>query len=184
MKTISAIILAAGFSSRLGTFKPLLRINGKNLLERAITLFKTTGIGKILVVTGHRSGDLDDTLNREDVSTIQNPDFKKGMFSSIVTGIKNLDANQEAFFILPVDIPLVRASTVTTLCRAFSEKKGEILYPSFQGTPGHPPLISTSLSKSIISWKGKRGLEGFLGQHQRRGIMIPVADEGILLDLL
>jgi choline kinase len=50
----SAIILAAGFSSRMHGFKPLIRIGGKSFVHHAIALFRTSGIGKMATVLGHR----------------------------------------------------------------------------------------------------------------------------------
>ena len=88
------------------------------------------------------------------------------MFSSIIAGIRDLQPDREAFFLLPVDIPLVRPQTVRDLLEALSKTSGKILYPVFRGKRGHPPLIAADFVKEIRCWKGDGGFRAFLGQYE------------------
>lgn len=184
MKTrATAIVLAAGYSSRMGEFKPLLPLGETTVLERIITLFQDAGVSDIRVVVGYRSEDLLPLLRKMEVSCIVNEDFEAGMFSSVVAGVKGLQKSVDLFFILPVDIPLIRPWTIRLLFQAYQQKKGEIIHPCFQGKQGHPPLISASLKDRITDWNGHDGLRGALAQFQADAIQIEVPDENILFDI-
>lgn len=184
MKTrATAIVLAAGYSSRMGEFKPLLPLGETTVLERIITLFQDAGVSDIRVVVGYRSADLLPLLRKMEVSCIVNEDFEAGMFSSVVAGVKGLQKSVDLFFILPVDIPLIRPWTIRLLFQAYQQKKGKIIHPCFQGKQGHPPLISASLKDRITDWNGHDGLRGALAQFQADAIQIEVPDENILFDI-
>ncbi len=184
MKTrATAIVLAAGYSSRMGEFKPLLPLGETTVLERIITLFQDAGVSDIRVVVGYRSADLLPLLRKMEVSCIVNEDFEAGMFSSVVAGVKGLQKSVDLFFILPVDIPLIRPWTIRLLFQAYQQKKGKIIHPCFQGEQGHPPLISASLKDQITYWNGHDGLRGALAQFQADAIRIEVPDENILFDI-
>ena len=102
---ITAIILSAGLSSRMGDFKPLLSLEGKLFLERIIALYRSAGIQDIRVVAGHRAGDVMALAERCGASAVFNPDFAHGMFSSVVAGVSDISQDCTGFFIHPVDIP-------------------------------------------------------------------------------
>lgn len=189
-ENIRAIILSAGISSRMrGDFKPLLSLGQKTLLERSIRLFQAAGIPDIRVVVGHRHEELLPLLRQKEIPRIVNHQYAEGMFSSVLTGVRSLDADHQAFFILPVDIPLIRPRTVADLLAKYQETLAEnpsarpILYPGFQGKRGHPPLISSAYAKAILRWKGDGGLRGFLEQHEDAATDVVVADECILSDM-
>ncbi|MCP4346652.1 MAG: NTP transferase domain-containing protein [Desulfobacterales bacterium] len=179
---ITALILAAGYSSRMGTFKPLLNLGGITVIERVIRLFQSAGIADIRVVTGYRSTELQTLSEQAGARSIFNERFEQGMFSSVAAGIRSLEPDREAFFVLPADIPLVRLGTLLDLLNAYHLQKGNITYPVFQDTRGHPPLISACYAKKIESWNGQGGLRAFLEQYEKHALDVDVADECILLD--
>lgn len=179
----TALILSAGFSSRMGSFKPLLPLGGITVLERSVSLFRSAGVDDIRVVTGHRSAELEPLLKRLGVRTILNIRYREGMFSSVIAGTETLGADVDSFFILPVDLPLIRPVTIRWLLRERALTESDVLYPCFQGRRGHPPLISGKLAGSIASWSGVDGLRGALAQWEGRAREIEVPDEHILNDM-
>lgn len=183
MDHLAAIILAAGYSSRMGAFKPLLPFGETTVLERAVSLFRESGIQDIRVVTGHRSADLLPLLKRLPVRLVVNGRYQEGMFSSVVAAVETLETGNDAFFLLPVDIPLVRRETVELLVRSYRSSPAGILYPSFRGTRGHPPLIMTSYRDGILSWNGNGGLKTFLMQYEDDSATVETDDDGILTDM-
>jgi putative nucleotidyltransferase with HDIG domain len=180
---LTAIILAAGFSSRMGAFKPLLPFGETTVLERAIELFRTAGVHDVRAVVGHRSSELLPLLERLNVQPLLNDRYQEGMFSSVHTAATSLEAGREAFFLLPVDIPLVRRESVELLASSYGSAGKGILYPAFRGRRGHPPLISTSYRNSILSWRGNGGLKELLMQYETDSTTIETCDEGVLLDM-
>ena len=177
---IAAVILAAGLSSRMGTFKPLLPLGGRSLLGHCGSLFAACGITDLLVVAGHKADDVREEAAALGMGVTENPYYRSGMFSSVRRAVSALPAGIEAFFILPVDIPLIRPATVRILLENFTAGCKTILYPAFAGRRGHPPLIPAALIPAILAHDGAGGLELLLGRYPGREVA--VWDEGILLD--
>jgi molybdenum cofactor cytidylyltransferase len=179
----SAIILAAGFSSRMEAFKPLIRIAGKSFVEHAIALFHTSGIQEIITVVGHRAQEVLPVIQTAASRCVINENFADGMYSSVRAGIKALKHPGDAFFLLPVDIPLVQPTTVRRLAVAFDQHSAPpVCYPLFRSKCGHPPLINSRLINALLSYGGRGGLREFLRGYEDRAISIPVADPFIRMD--
>ena len=180
---IAAVIPAAGLSSRMGSFKPLLRFgDGLTVIERSIDLFLSVGITDITVVTGHKASEISPLLARYPVREAYNPAYAEGMFSSLLRGIASLGPEVDGACILPVDIPLVREQTLKHLIQAFN-KGARIVYPAFEGKRGHPPLIEKDTLQEALDWSGQGGLRAFLEERDTLSCDVPVPDEGILQDM-
>ncbi len=177
---IAAVILAAGLSSRMGALKPLLHLGEKSLLGHCRDLFAAAGLSEIIVVAGHRCGEIAAEAESLGLRWVENKDYRLGMLSSIQCAVTVLPKDTNGFFVLPVDIPLVRPATLRTLLAAFPESCTSVAYPEFAGRRGHPPLIPAGLGPAILGYDGGGGLEGLLGRYQ--GLNVAVWDEGILVD--
>jgi molybdenum cofactor cytidylyltransferase len=182
-KRIAAIILAAGYSSRMGEFKPLLPLGDSTVLERVVTLFHDASIRDVRVVVGHRHGELLPLLGRLDARPLLNGRFHDGMFTSVVTGVESLESDIDAFFLLPVDIPLVKRHTVEALMLENTGNGSRILYPCFCGKRGHPPLIPARHRDGILRWHGEGGMKSYLALHEAESACVEVADETVLADM-
>jgi CTP:molybdopterin cytidylyltransferase MocA len=180
MPRFAALILAAGYSSRMGDFKPLLPLGGKRAIEWAVEAFRTAGIADIGVVTGHRAAELEPELRRLQAAPLRNPAYDTGMYSSIRAGIGSLAPEVDACFLLPVDIPLVRPATVAALAERY-DGRAPVVYPTFRGQRGHPPLIGRQLFAEITAGDGEGGLRTVLQRHPAQAV--PVPDQTILLDM-
>lgn len=174
---LAAVILAAGYSTRMVDFKPLLALGGMSLLARCAQTFRRAGVQEILVVSGHRHPEVAAEAARLGLVCTYNPHYDRGMFSSVCTALPHLAA-VDGFFLLPVDIPLVRPATIKAIAAAFDGRT--TLVPVFAGQPGHPPLIPGSLIPEILAATGEGGLKAFLAT--RPGRTVPVWDRGVLLD--
>ena len=182
-RRISALILAAGLSSRMEGFKPLLRVGGQTFLEHAIGLFRQAGIEDVVTVLGHRAQELLPVVQAAASRQVINERYRNGMFSSIQQGVSALESAVDAFFLLPVDIPLVQPTTVRQLLDAFDRYSGPpVCYPQFQSRRGHPPLINTGMIEPMLAYAGPGGMRGFLRAFEDQAIDINVEDPFILLD--
>ena len=161
----------------------MLPLGEKTVLARSIDIFKKAGISNIEIVVGYRHVELLPLIQKLGAHAVINPDYKTGMLSSIKAGIKTLSKSQKAFFILPVDIPLVRRQTISDMLTAWKSSEKQILYPTFIDRRGHPPLISGTLSNSVLAWRETGGLRSFLSQNETRAADVPVADEYVLFDM-
>lgn len=180
---LAALILAAGYASRMGQFKPLLPLDGTTVIESTINTFRSTSVTKVVVVTGHHSIQLQSLLEKSGVSAVHNPDYASGMYSSVQAGIKALPTDTEACFLLPADIPLVRGATIRAVAKHHASTQAPIIYPVFQGERGHPPLISHELFADILAGDSQGGLHTLLQRHEKHASEVEVVDEGILLDM-
>ncbi len=177
-----AIILAAGYSTRMQQFKPLLSIGGKTITDRLISLFSQNSVD-VLLVSGWQQEKLRSGIKNTGVQIINNPDYHQGMFTSIQAGLQSLGSGYEAFFIMPVDIPLVRPSTIKMLLEKFRENPEKIIFPVFGKKRGHPPLIPVVLRPTILGWKREGNLKEILDSHEKLALEINVPDNNILLDI-
>jgi molybdenum cofactor cytidylyltransferase len=178
----AAIIPAAGLSTRMRSFKPLLSLGKETITDHIISTFYGSGVDVFLVV-GHRRDEIKTRIVNREITIVDNPDYQQGMFSSIRAGVSRLGREHEAFFILPADIPLVRPATIERLMNAASQNPGKIVYPVFRGKRGHPPLIPSSAAPAILGWNGEGGLKAALNSQENPALEMPVADSNILFDV-
>lgn len=173
-----AIVLAAGAGRRLGTPKALAQLGGESFLERAVKALRGGGVSKILVVGGCSFDEVERGASRLGVSVVFNPNWEGDMFSSVKVGVGAMGDEVDAFFVLPVDHPLVRPCTIRSLALAW---RGRPLYlvPTFAGRRGHPPLISSSLKLYLLEHEGEGGLSAFLRRFEGREV--PTWDKGVVM---
>ena len=181
---IGALILSAGRSTRQRGFKPLLTIGHRTVLEHCLHMFQELDAGacETVVVLGHRADDLRPVVRDHEGIPVVNPDYDQGMFSSVQTGAAALSPSVQAFFVLPVDIPLVRHLTISCLLQAMAENHtAQAFVPFFASRTGHPPLIRAGLRPAIASHDGSQGLRGVLNSAKVE--MVEVPDRHILVDI-
>lgn len=183
MSHLAAVILAAGRSSRMGSFKPLLQLNGKPALEHIVSSFRAADVHDISVVSGHMSTEIETSCSLLNVRCIHNQEYVTGMFSSVCACVRALQPDVSGFFLLPVDIPLVRPTTLRRLAADFSTQNALVTYPTFLGERGHPPLLSRKLIDPILSFHGKGGLRSVLECYEERARDVPITDQSVLLDM-
>jgi putative nucleotidyltransferase with HDIG domain len=180
---IAAIVLAAGYSSRMAQFKPLLPLAGSTALERSIGVFRAAGVTDVIAVLGHRADELQPLAERAGARCLRNPHFEQGMFSSVAAGCRALSDRADAAFVLPADIPLVRPHTIRQLAAAFALRGTGIVYPVFEGRRGHPPLIARGILAKAAEDSAAGPLSDLLARHESEAIDLPVADQAIHMDM-
>ena len=180
---LAALVLAAGTSSRMGEFKPLLPLAGISAFERCISLFRAAGVAEVIAVLGHRADELRPLTERCGARCVMNTQFDQGMYSSIVAGSRALPDWAKGAFVLPADTPLVRATTIRQLAEAFDPRQEGIVYPVFAGHRGHPPLIAQSILAEAARDEASGPLFALLARHEHRAVDLPVADEAIHMDM-
>jgi putative nucleotidyltransferase with HDIG domain len=167
----------------MGEFKPLLPLGDVTVLERDVALFRNAGIDDVRIVIGHRAAELLPLVQRLDALPVVNELYRDGMFSSVRAGVNSLGDDIDAFFLLPVDIPLVRPTTIRLLAESFAEGTGSVFYPVYYGKRGHPPLIPIRWREEIVNWRGDEGMKSFLSRLEADAVDVATRDENILLDM-
>ncbi|NMM61237.1 NTP transferase domain-containing protein [Clostridium sp. P21] len=180
---LGAVVISAGYSSRMKELKPLLKFGEYTAIETVINTFRTSGIDNIIVVVGYRDNEIIEVLKNSGVKCVKNEDYSKGMYSSIVSGMEALDDKISGFFMLPVDIPLVKSQTIKILKSKYLQCDKGIIYPSFNGEIGHPPIIDCKYKPIIVSSDRSGGLKKVLEKYNEDSAKVPVFDKSILMDM-
>ena len=204
-----AVVIAAGLSTRMGTFKPLLDIGGKPALFRLLDSIKEAGIETTIVVTGYNNSLVEQAFQRYNAEdcrlvTVNNKDFESGMFSSVQTGISLAEemflctetpgSLSGAALLFPVDVPLVEAGTISGLINAWETSCPSSIgidntatlpfaVPIYRNKNGHPLLIPKRFFSEILSYTGEGGLKGVRSKYDESLLRHETNDQGCFLDM-
>ena len=176
---IGAVIVAAGMSSRMGEFKPMLNIGSISVAQRILANFHQAGIKKIVMVTGYNATALERHLTGKGVVFLRNEAYETTqMFDSAKIGLRYMKDKCDKVLFTPVDIPMFTAATV----KALIDSKAKLACPVCQEMTGHPIMIDSSLIEGLVSDDGERGLKGALERCPEQMVQVHVDDPGTLKD--
>jgi molybdenum cofactor cytidylyltransferase len=183
---ISAVILAAGESKRMGQPKMLLPWGESSVLARVISVFRQAGIEDLLVVTGGAREQVEELASGLGARTVFNEAFQRGeMLSSIQCGLGVLLQEKEkaAALIGLGDQPQVQAGSVRRVCEVFLETESSLVVPSYRMRRGHPWLVARPLWEAMLKVKPPASPRDFLNAHAGEICYVNVDDPTILADL-
>ena len=180
---ISALILAAGQSKRMGQPKMLLPWGETTVLEKAIATFKAAEVDDILVITGGMRHQVE-ALVGNSARTAFNPDYAEGeMLSSVQVGLAGLKPEIEAVLIGLGDQPQVQERSVQLVVEEYRKSGASIVVPSFQMRRGHPWLVTRDHWGEILAMRSPASLRDFLNSHADEIHYVAVNNDSILQDL-
>lgn len=182
--TTGVVIAAAGMSSRMNAFKPMLPLGGSTVIRTEIAALLRAGVGPVAVVTGNRAALLREHLKELPVTCLFNPDYRTGqMFGSVRIGLRFLSGKCGPVFFLPADVPLFSADTLRSMLREMERTGAAVVKPTVGGEPGHPILLSREAADRALSYRGADGLRGALLSLRPRTRFLPRDGEpGLVLD--
>ena len=176
---IGAVIVAAGLSSRMGDFKPMMNIGSISIAQRVVATLRQAGIGKIVMVTGYNGAALERHLGNLGIIFLRNENFATSeMVDSARIGLDYIQDKCDRVLFTPVDIPLFTSATVEAMIAC----EAPLVCPTSQGRSGHPILLSAELIPRILADSGPAGLQGALSRLSVTPARIPVNDPGVLMD--
>ena len=184
---IAAIVLAAGSSSRMGESKQLLDIHGEKLLSRTVRTVSGSQIQDIVVVLGALQDAHRLILQDMQVDVIFNKHWKKGMGSSIKTGLKHLSqkhSNLEAVVIFVCDQPLLSVEIIADIIRKYRETGKPIIACTYADTPGVPVLFYSSLFEELMNLPDDQGAKKLILQNLSGVEQVPFRGGAIDLDTM
>lgn len=180
MKTTGAVLVAAGLSSRMEAFKPMLPFGSSTISLHIVTMLKDMGIEPVVVVTGYRGDELQRHLSCAGVRFVKNERFRETqMFDSVTMGIQAISKDCEKLMILPVDLPAIMPDTI----RQQMMIDAPIIRTVCHGEPGHPIMLWSHVAESLCGYKGEGGLRGAIENSGIAITNLEVEDEGIYRDL-
>ena len=161
---MTAIVLAAGLSSRMGRPKPLLPFGERLVIERLLTALAECDVAETLVVVGHAHSLVEQRLHGwPNTRAVFNPDYATGeMLSSLQTGLRAVSPSSEAALIVLVDQPRLEPGVVAALVEAYDAGRGGVVVPSYQMRRGHPMLIDRRHWPTILGLTEGQSLRDFM----------------------
>jgi molybdenum cofactor cytidylyltransferase len=146
-KKICGLLIAAGFSKRMGDFKPLMDYNNNPFIV-LITKKLLDVCENVTIVTGHKSIEVENTIKFAfiennlfpRVKIVINPDYEKGMFSSLQTGLRELTDSDWVLFHF-VDQPFHKEKFYKEFINQIDEEY-DWIQPMHDGKEGHPVIFN------------------------------------------
>ncbi|MGA3225144.1 MAG: nucleotidyltransferase family protein [Acidobacteriaceae bacterium] len=185
-KGISAIILAAGTSSRMGQAKQLLPLGSSTVLAQTIEHARAAGVDEVVLVLGSSAEPIRHQLSPSllaGVKVVVNQSYQQGMASSLHAGLSALDPRSAATLIILGDQPFTLPQTLDQIIQAYRDSGAPIVIPTCQGTRGNPVLLDRSVFSEAMALEGDVGCRAIFGKHLEEIVNVEVEDRGILLDL-
>jgi molybdenum cofactor cytidylyltransferase len=180
---IWALILAAGESKRMGRPKMLLPFGGSTILETVIAAALRSSVDRTMVVVGAERERIGRVLENYPVEPVFNPDYGRGMLSSVQAGFEALPPEARAALVMLGDQPAVTESIIDTLIRAFTRTGSALVVPVFSGRRGHPLLIGARFREEVRGLPPAIGLRQLVRDHPEAVLEVPVQEDGILQDI-
>jgi molybdenum cofactor cytidylyltransferase len=182
---ISAVILSAGESSRMGRPKALLPIEGQKFIERIVSVIGQSRVGRTIVVLGHHADELRGQIEHLPIQVVVNPDYQRGQLSSLQAAIRHIknDDQCDGMLVHLVDHPFIDVALVDALIQSFYEAKKLIVVPRHKGKRGHPVIFSRDLFEELLNAPFDSGAKAVVNAHRQETLEIEWQDEGITLDI-
>lgn len=181
---ITAIVLAAGLSKRMGQPKMLLPWGSKRVIGQVVDTLIDSGISDILVVAGALHTEIRDALKDKKCQVVVNPHYANGeMTTSLQTGLSHVNRQTNEVLVVLGDQPFLQKQTISLLINASSGSEKLIVMPSFQNKRGHPWIIKNGCWQEIMSIKAPYTLRDFLCQHEHEIEYVLVENDSIIRDM-
>jgi molybdenum cofactor cytidylyltransferase len=183
---VSAIVLAAGTSTRMGQAKQLLPLGGTTVLAQTLDKVRSAGAAEIILVLGASAQAIRQQLPPsllDGLRVVINHAYGKGMASSLREGLAALDQRSHAALIILGDQPFIRPQTLRQIMDGYRRSGAKIVIPSYQGNRGNPVLLDRSVFSEVMALEGDVGCRAIFGNHLEAILKVEVEDKGVLLDI-
>jgi len=179
---ISAILLAAGESRRMGRFKQLLPLGNKSFVEHCVDNLLASRVDEVIIVTGHREAEVRRIVGDRPVKFAHNEDYRLGMASSIKCGVRSLTEDSRAFVLALVDQPQIGVEVINLVIDAFERGQASIVIPTYDGKGGHPIVLDAALKEEVLNMDVEQGLRQIVRAHSDEVSRVGVSSRVILED--
>lgn len=181
---ITAIVLAAGRSERMGSNKLLADLGGKPLIRHGVEMLLESSVYDVIVVTGNEDEKVRTALHSLDVAFAHNPNFAEGLSTSLKIGINAVSLDADGALICLGDMPLIEMGTINQLVSSFDELSHHtICVPIFDGVRGNPVLWGRQHFKALESIEGDQGGKLLMASLAKEIFEVEAESKTILLDV-
>ncbi|UCG24433.1 MAG: putative selenium-dependent hydroxylase accessory protein YqeC [Chloroflexota bacterium] len=181
---VTAVVLAAGESKRMGQTKQLLPWGETTVLGQTLANLTGSLVHDVMVVTGHESPATEAVAAGLGLPTIYNPAYATGeMISSLQAALPSLPANRSAVLVMLADQPMIGTETMNQLLIAYWRGRGRLVAPQHQGRRGNPVIIDRSYFPELMALPPDSAPRALLRRHPEALFQLPVDDPAVLRDL-
>ena len=183
-KYFTAIILAAGISSRMGRPKQLLKVDGSTMIDHAIQAALDAGMDSPIVVLGANANQIKSSsrlLCR--CTVIKNTNYREGLSRSLKSGLQSTPAQTTAYIFMLADQPLISGRLVLQMIQEFNKTRADILYPEYQGQRGNPVIISSKLRNRLLLAEGDSGAKFLFTDNSLSIVPYPINTDAVITDI-
>lgn len=177
---VSGIILAAGFSKRMGEDKLLMEIDGIKMVERVIKNCKESSLDEIILI--YRKEEVRNIGEKYNIKTIYNPNAHLGQSESMKLGVKAAKAN-DAFMFLMGDQPFTTNELMDRLIEEYINNQNSIIVPYYKGKKGTPTIFSSKFKNQLLLVQGDKGGRDIIKENTSFVKEIYIDDEKLGLDV-
>jgi molybdenum cofactor cytidylyltransferase len=178
---ISGIILASGFSKRMGRDKLLMQLNALPIIEKVIQAAIASSLDEVILVYRHES--IKAIATPYNIKTIENKDAEKGQSTSVIKGIRAANPATDAFLFMVGDQPFLNADTINHLSACHAKAPNQIIVPTYDGNIGNPVLFPSSFKHNLLNISGDQGGRTIIRETPNRVTYIPIDPPHIGFDV-
>lgn len=156
---VAIAVLAAGRSSRMGSFNKLLsNFAGVPLIRRTVECATACDDCPVIVVTGHMATEITSAIGELVVTVVQNDSYASGMTSSIRAALRAVPQTCDGVLIHLADMPLINESHMSSLIQTFKDNRGlSVVRAMAFGEPGNPVILPRLLFQALDETDGDTG---------------------------
>lgn len=183
---ITAIVPAAGMSTRMGQNKLLLPFQGKPLISHAVDTLLASTVDEIIVVLGHDASKLREELAGKHVQLVENPGYREGLSTSVRAGMNVVFARAVGIMIYLADQPLLEPEEVNLLIRAFAEARKankNIVVPVYRGQRGNPVILDVTYKEAILDVVGETGCRRVIKRNPDKVLVVEMETDHVIRDV-
>ena len=188
-RRITAIILAAGLSRRLGRNKLLLPLGDETVLRKTARAVLESAVSEVILVTGHEEAAVKEAVEGLNVRLTHNPRYAEGQSTSMIAGIEEAHEEACAYLFVLGDQPLLTPGIVNEVISLYEASRPEALVaaPVFQGRRGNPALFSATLKDELLRASGDAGGRGIIqrleNESPHRIVFLHLPNDDMFLDI-
>jgi len=181
---IAGIILGAGEGRRIGKSKLNLPLGKKKVVEWVLQAAKQSFLDKIILVIRPKDRAILEIGKKWGVEIVMNPNFRKGMSSSIQEALQKIDFQDiEGISLILGDQPFITSSIINTLIKSFSPGKCEIVVPYYNERRGNPVIFDVCWKNELMAVTGDVGGRVLIKAHPEKVKKVKILDEAVILDI-
>ena len=180
---VSAILMAAGKSERMGQNKLLLPFGGRTVIQRTLDSLIASRAGEVIVVLGSRAKEINQSIGGRRALVVLNPNFAQGMSTSLITGLGIVSSQARFVMVALGDQPLITPRVYNQLIEAALGTDKGIILPVYKGERGNPIVISTRYRAEMLKQTGDVGGRELLKAHPEDVLEVLVDCEGVVVNI-